>query len=140
MSKTDRDPVKHYMRGGIECITAMRAISTPEEFRGYLRLTAFKYLWRLGEKDLPAREAKKARDYITWLESELAVELVEEPPKPTKTINGVTYEVLSHGGIIRSGDLFSFRDDPCNLYEYMGGIGTPRCNPDGCYWELRPVK
>lgn len=71
-NKTARDPVDHYMRGGLECIDAMKAISTPEEFRGYLRLTALKYLWRLGEKDCPAKEAKKAKDYITWLYNELA--------------------------------------------------------------------
>ena len=70
--KAVRDPVPHYQRGGLECIDAMRAISTPEEFRGYLKLTAFKYLWRLGEKDLPVKEAKKAKDYITWLHEELA--------------------------------------------------------------------
>lgn len=71
-NKAVRDPVPHYQRGGLECIDAMRAISTPEEFRGYLKLTAFKYLWRLGEKDLPVKEAKKAKDYITWLHEELA--------------------------------------------------------------------
>ncbi len=75
---SERDPVDHYMRGGLECIDAMRAISTPEEFRGYLKLTAFKYLWRLGQKDLPEKEAKKAKDYITWLHEEL-VGLGAEP-------------------------------------------------------------
>ena len=73
-NKPVRDPVSHYQRGGLECIDAMRAISTPEEFRGYLKLTAFKYLWRLGEKDLPVKEAKKAKDYITWLHEELAMQ------------------------------------------------------------------
>jgi hypothetical protein len=62
-----RTPVEHYMRGGLECIDAMRAIATPEEFQGYCRLSAFKYLWRLGEKDAPVREAKKAEDYVRWL-------------------------------------------------------------------------
>ena len=66
-----RDPVSHYMTGGYECIDVMKAISTPEEYRGYLRLTAFKYLWRLGKKDLPAKEAKKALDFVSWLHAEL---------------------------------------------------------------------
>jgi len=73
-----REPVDHYMRGGLECIDAMRAISSPEEFRGYLRLTAFKYLWRLGEKDLPANEAKKCGDYVRWLQDELMLSEAQE--------------------------------------------------------------
>lgn len=72
MSNEKRDPVAHYMRGGLECIDAMKAIATREEFRGYLKLTAFKYLWRIGQKDLPEREAKKALDYVKWLHAELA--------------------------------------------------------------------
>ena len=66
-----RVPVEHYMRGGMECIDALKAISTKEEFTGHLRLNAIKYLWRLGEKDDPAREVKKALDYVTWLHDEL---------------------------------------------------------------------
>jgi hypothetical protein len=66
-----KDPVPHYMRGGFECIEVMRAISTPEEFAAHCRLTALKYLWRLGEKDDPAKEAKKAEDYVRWLRETL---------------------------------------------------------------------
>lgn len=71
VSPDGRTPVEHYMRGGIECIDAMRAISTPEEFQAHCRLTAFKYLWRLGEKDDPLREAKKTEDYVRWLRQSL---------------------------------------------------------------------
>lgn len=71
-SPDGRTPVAHYQRGGIECIDAMKAISTPAEFQAFCRLTAFKYLWRLGEKDDPAREAKKAADYMRWLEQSRA--------------------------------------------------------------------
>jgi hypothetical protein len=66
-----RDEVKHYMRGGVECIDAMRAISTREEFVAYCRLNAFKYLWRLGEKDDPAKELQKAEDYVRWAKERL---------------------------------------------------------------------
>jgi hypothetical protein len=66
-----RDPVEHYMRGGIECIDAMRAVSTREEFVAHCRLTALKYLWRLGEKDDPSKELKKAEDYIRWARERL---------------------------------------------------------------------
>lgn len=40
----------HYTQGGIECIDALEAASTQEEFRGFLRLNAMKYLWRARHK------------------------------------------------------------------------------------------
>jgi hypothetical protein len=36
----------HYTDGGIECIEAIEAQLTPEEFRGYLKGNCAKYLWR----------------------------------------------------------------------------------------------
>jgi hypothetical protein len=36
----------HYTAGGIECIDAIRAALTPEEFRGYCKGNALKYVWR----------------------------------------------------------------------------------------------
>lgn len=36
----------HYRQGDIECIDAIRAALTPEEFRGYLKGNAIKYVWR----------------------------------------------------------------------------------------------
>lgn len=41
----------HYTFGGIETIDYMQAKSTPEEFKGHLRLTALKYLSRAGQKN-----------------------------------------------------------------------------------------
>jgi len=38
-------------RGNIECIDAIRAMLSPEEFRGYLRGTSLKYRWRYQYKD-----------------------------------------------------------------------------------------
>lgn len=43
------DPVnhpEHYRQGEIECIDAIEAALTPEEFRGYCKGCAIKYLWR----------------------------------------------------------------------------------------------
>lgn len=40
----------HYKSDTIECIDAMKACSTPEEFRGHLKLTVLKYLWREDKK------------------------------------------------------------------------------------------
>ena len=36
----------HYKQGGIECIDAIRAALTPEEFRGFCKGNALKYVWR----------------------------------------------------------------------------------------------
>ena len=36
----------HYNSGGIECIAAIQAALTPEEFRGYLKGNILKYTWR----------------------------------------------------------------------------------------------
>lgn len=66
----DNDAVnqpKHYLVGGIEAIDYMKAKSTPEEFRGHLRLTAIKYLSRAGHKDDVLQEYKKAMVYLDWL-------------------------------------------------------------------------
>ena len=61
----------HYKVGGIETIEYMKAKSTPEEFRGHLRLTALKYLSRYGEKDDELQELKKAKWYLDRLVQEL---------------------------------------------------------------------
>ena len=54
----------HYKVGGIETIDYMKAKLSPEEYRGYLRGNALKYLSRLGNKDEAQQEAKKAQWYI----------------------------------------------------------------------------
>ncbi len=36
----------HYTQGGIECIEAIEAALTPEEFRGYCKGNVIKYVWR----------------------------------------------------------------------------------------------
>lgn len=36
----------HYRQGGIECIDAIEAALTPEEFRGHCKANALKYIWR----------------------------------------------------------------------------------------------
>jgi len=64
------DPVNspsHYTSGGIETIDYMEAKSTPEEFRGHLRLTAIKYLSRAGLKDDTLKDLKKAQWYVNAL-------------------------------------------------------------------------
>lgn len=36
----------HYTQGGVECIDAIRAALTPEEFRGFCKGNVLKYTWR----------------------------------------------------------------------------------------------
>ena len=57
----------HYKIGGIETIDYMKAKSTPEEFKGHLRLTAIKYLSRTGYKGDALEDLKKARWYLNKL-------------------------------------------------------------------------
>ena len=70
MSKDHINP-DHYKVGGIETIDYMKAKSTPEEFRGHLRLTSLKYLSRFGKKDDELQELKKAKWYLDRLIQEL---------------------------------------------------------------------
>jgi hypothetical protein len=47
------DPVNHpnhYTAGNIECIDAIQAALTPEQFIGYCRGNAIKYIWRADRK------------------------------------------------------------------------------------------
>ena len=61
----------HYKIGGIETIDYMKAKSTPEEFKGHLRLTALKYLSRYGKKDDELQELLKCHWYLNRLIQEL---------------------------------------------------------------------
>ena len=40
----------HYQSAEVECIDAIKASMTPEAFKGYLKGTIQKYLWRYEEK------------------------------------------------------------------------------------------
>lgn len=56
----------HYQGDGIECIDAIRAMSTPEEFQGHCRANVIKYLWRWKSKG-GVESLKKARVYLDWM-------------------------------------------------------------------------
>jgi hypothetical protein len=60
--------------GGIETIDYMRAKASPEEFRGYLRLNALKYLSRAGLKGDAVVDLKKAAWYVNRLIEDLESE------------------------------------------------------------------
>lgn len=54
VGETESDPINHpdhyQSESGIECIDAIRAALTPEEFRGYCKGAALKYIWRERKK------------------------------------------------------------------------------------------
>ncbi|MCS5737157.1 DUF3310 domain-containing protein [Herbiconiux daphne] len=57
----------HYAGGNgsdIECIDAIRAALTEEEFKGFCKGNAIKYVWRAGKKDAEIQEFKKAKWYL----------------------------------------------------------------------------
>ena len=57
----------HYKVGGIEAIDYVQAKLSPEEYRGYLRGSALKYLSRAGHKDDTTQDYKKAQWFIERL-------------------------------------------------------------------------
>ena len=62
----DLDSPFHYNKGSIECIDAIEAASTKEEFEGYLRSNVIKYIWRFRYKD-NIKDLRKARWYLDKL-------------------------------------------------------------------------
>jgi len=56
----------HYTDGGIECIEAIEAQLTLEEYRGYLKGNIAKYVWRERHKG-GSESLKKAQWYLTRL-------------------------------------------------------------------------
>ena len=56
----------HYTDGGIECIEAIEAALTTEEFRGYCKGNVAKYCWRERHKG-GTESLKKARWYLDRL-------------------------------------------------------------------------
>lgn len=63
----------HYKLPGlnVEVIDVLKAGATPEEYKGYLKLTARAYLLRAGRKDDELQDIKKCMKYLEWLEEEL---------------------------------------------------------------------
>jgi hypothetical protein len=61
----------HYTVGDIECIDAIKASMTPEQFEGYLKGTAMKYLWRYPHKGKPVQDIDKCIWFMKRLREEL---------------------------------------------------------------------
>jgi len=57
----------HYNTGAVECIDAIQATLSAEEFQGYCRGNTLKYLWRCMYKGKSKQDLEKARWYLDRL-------------------------------------------------------------------------
>ena len=69
------DNPPHYNNGSIECIEAIEAMLSRDEYIGYLRGNALKYMWRFRYKKKPIEDLRKAR----WYEERLIKFLLDNP-------------------------------------------------------------
>lgn len=60
---------RHYTASetGLECIDAIEAALTPDEFRGFCKGNALKYIWRERHKGKPTEDLEKAAWYSNRL-------------------------------------------------------------------------
>lgn len=63
---------EHYNSGGVECIEAIKASMSAEEYRGYLKGNTLKYLWRYSYKGKPKQDLEKAKWYLERLIGEIS--------------------------------------------------------------------
>jgi hypothetical protein len=91
------DPVNfpiHYADGnGVECIDAIEASMSTEEFKGFLKGNVQKYVWRYAQKN-GAEDLKKAKWYLERLISlrELEEAMVKATEETTREALGVDYD------------------------------------------------
>lgn len=57
----------HYKSGDVECIDAIKASMSREQFAGYLKGNVMKYVWRMSYKGKPIEDLRKARWYLERL-------------------------------------------------------------------------
>jgi hypothetical protein len=62
---------QHYKKGGVECIDVCRGVLGDEAFVQGCRMVMLQYLWRLGDKDEPIKEARKIETYARWMRETL---------------------------------------------------------------------
>lgn len=56
----------HYKSADLECIQAIEAQMTTEEFAGYLRGNVIKYIWRYDKKHKDLDAAMRDLDKASW--------------------------------------------------------------------------
>lgn len=67
------DHPDHYNQGSIECIEALKACMTPEEYHGFCSGNVIKYVWRYRNKN-GIKDLKKAKWYLETLIKDLEEE------------------------------------------------------------------
>lgn len=65
----------HYNQFGIECLDAIQASMSAEEFKGYLKGNTIKYLWRYTYKGKPVEDLLKGQYYYNKL-----IKVVQDAP------------------------------------------------------------
>lgn len=55
---------RHYKQGKVECIEAAESAFGVKDVMAFCKICAFKYIWRLGDKDEEAQEIGKAKWYL----------------------------------------------------------------------------
>lgn len=87
----------HYKSGNIECIDAMKACSTPEEFRGHLKLTVLKYLWREDKKGEGDQARVENLEKAAWYLDRLVRDLRGDDVKGAAfTLDASCLEIVPH--------------------------------------------
>lgn len=81
----------HYNSGDISCMDAIIAAYGIEEAKIWVKITAFKYLWRLGKKDAVLQEIGKAKWYLDEL-AKLENKTKEKLKEKTRTESLLTDE------------------------------------------------
>lgn len=51
----------------LECIDAIKAACSVDEFRGHCKANVMKYTWRCDHKGATLNDLRKARQYLEWL-------------------------------------------------------------------------
>ena len=99
----------HYTSGSIECIEAIEASMSADEFQGFLKGNCMKYLWRYRQKngieDLLKSEWYQTR-LIAFVETQAANQAGTDPRQDSATNEPVTIE--GEGGIGPRGFSSSF--------------------------------
>ncbi len=111
----------HYTQGKIECIEAIEAALTPEEYRGYLKGTAIKYIWREkykgGDESLQKADWFIRRAYGDGKEEGHATKASDRRgvPRPSKSVRKATTTVDGAWGTKQAG------------VEAQGSLGEELC-------------
>ena len=130
MTEPEKEAVNsppHYTKGGIECIEAIRASMSDEQFKGYLKGNVMKYLWRFEHKGKAVEDLLKSQWYLNRL---MDAQLEGEKPAVEETM-------LFSGGIYneQQGAFGRYITDPRTGTQYVTHYST--CDP--ILWPEQPL-